>query len=195
MEKIDSTYFAPEIEQAAVSLAWHHPETVLALLLRHLNPEIHFRSPWCAEILDAVSLVYSDLNTADWPTVVDCLRQQRKLVDQTQLNDLNQIFSLAEHVKRATRDLVDYYIELLKDYALLRGPLPHNKRPPILHFSGGSALLKDNLHFKRPNSLDPDFLGRGKIAGQTYEISLWIEKDVFRKTVLKLRFKPVSHGT
>jgi hypothetical protein len=194
MDEINTTFFAPEIERALVSLAWHFPADVLARVLRHLNPEIHFHEPFCAQLLDAINLVYSDLNTTDWPTVVDCFRQQNSLTNPETLAALSAIFSLAEYQNRkATRDLVDYYIELLKDYALLRGPLPPSFRPPVLHFSGGSALLKDNAPSKRYPS-QPDFLGPGRVKGNPYEVSLWIDKDAFKKTVLKLRFKPLHNG-
>lgn len=191
-QEINTALYAPEIQRATVSLAWHFPHDVLPLVLRHLDPAVHFPEPFCADLLEALSFVLSELNTTDWPTVIDCLRQQHKLHDPEQLSAINEIFLLAQHHARATRDLVDYYIELLKDYAGLRGPLPPTQKPPILRFSGGTALLKDNFYKKHSSSQDPDFIGPGHIDGRRYQISLWIEKDVFGKVQCQLRFKPAQ---
>ena len=192
METINSVFFAPEVERATVSLAWHFPEAVLPPVLRHLDPLTHFTQPWCSDLIQAINLVFDRLTKADWPTVIDCLRQQHKLVDNEYLVDLDEIFSLALYHRRATKDLLTYYIELLKDYALLRGPLPPKLRPPVLQFSGGSGLLKPNKT-RRPDSSDPDFTGRAYVAGTPYLVSLWIDKDEFKQTIVKLRFKP-AHG-
>ena len=190
MEGIDSSLYAPEIQRSTVSLAWHFPDVALPVILRHLDPHVHFPEPFCADLLTAINMVFSELNMADFPTVLDCLSQQNKRYSPEQKAALSEIYALAEHQTRATRDLIDYYIELLKDYALLRGPLSPTQKPPILRFSGGTALLKDNFYKKRSGSLDPDFIGPGQIEGKRYQISLWIEKDVFDKTVVQLRFKP-----
>jgi len=140
--------------------------------------------------LGAINLVFSELATTDFPTVLDCLAQQHKHYSPEQKAAISEIFALAQQHARASKDLVDYYIELLKDYALLRGPLSPTQKPPILRFSGGTALLKDNFYKKRSGSLDPDFIGPAQIEGKRFQVSLWITKDVFDKTVLQLRFKP-----
>src|SRR5215469_2939882 len=100
-EAVDTRPYAPAIQRATVSLAWHFPHDVLPLVLRHLDPAVHFPEPFCADLLEALNFVLSELNTTDWPTVVDCLRQQHKLHENEQLATINEIFSLPQHHARA----------------------------------------------------------------------------------------------
>lgn len=185
------TYYAPEVECALVSLCWHKPE-LLARVLRKLDPEIHFTELNCRMLLYAINTLYSELGETDWSSVIDCLRQQEKLFGQEHLVELEAIFSLAQGYDRASSGLLDYYIELLGDYASLRRPSPHAK-PPVLRFSGGRALLKPNKA-KRPGSNEPDFKGLGIVAGNPISLSLWVETDQHKQTTLNLSIQLRSNA-
>src|SRR4029077_15017363 len=78
MEKTDesapplSFHFAPEIEQALVSLCFYAPERI-AVLKRELDVEVHFTRPELRNILEAIQLAYYELGQSDFASVITTL--------------------------------------------------------------------------------------------------------------------------
>ena len=170
------TYYAPEVEERLVSLVWHHPEH-LARVLQQLDPEVHFVQPHIRHILEAVRISYSELGECDWTTVVQVLREQKMLEEVGNLELLDQVWR-----HEGCMSFLDYYIELLQDYAIQRGIDPHQ---PVFRFTGGRIQIKPNRSKSREGQ--PDYVGAGRVCGNNYQVRGWTEPDGL---ILNLKLYP-----
>ena len=175
-------YYAPEVEEALVTLLWHRPDFI-PWTCRTLNPGFHISSPALRHLLGAILICYSEMGVTDWATVVDCLRDQKLLAECGGLLELDRLYSHPGY-----EALLDYYVRLLQEYATHRKAFPGI---PPSHWAGGSATLLPN-HAKRKET-DPDFIAATRIGGKVFTICGWSEPI---KGCLKLRFYPgvSSHG-
>jgi hypothetical protein len=169
------TYYAPEVETALVSLVWRHPE-YLEPVLRELDPETHFVQPHCRHILKAVQLVFTQLGATDWSSIVQALREQKLLEETGNLVLLDEVFTYD-----ACGSLLNYYIDLLKDYAKQRKADPTQ---PVYRFTGGRIQLQTNPHWGDEG--DPDYFGVGFVAGKKYNVKGWVSRPEDKSAELKL---------
>src|SRR5258708_21850869 len=119
---------APEVEEALTSLVWHYPQH-LGELLRHLDPETHFAVPAMRWMIEAIGIGYRELACVDFCTIVQILREMGKLEECGGRPVLLTIYMYRDHFEC----LLDYYIELLKDYATQRSVDPYR---PVKYFTG-----------------------------------------------------------
>lgn len=165
--------FASQIEDAAVSLLWHEPER-LAGFLRDMDPAIHLTQPALRHILEAITLVYSDLATTDFELIVQILRELHRFDEVGGFEGLNRIYVLKQSRadKQTTNAVFGEYIRLLKAYAEHR-----NQDAPTMpyRFNRGEFYLIENKNNTCRSR--PDYLGTGKIAGKTYSATGRRSKD------------------
>ena len=164
-----TSHFAPEIEQAAVSILWHEPNRVTGFL-RELDPALHLVQPHLRRIVEAVNLAWAELNVADWATVIQVVRELGAYDDCGGLEGLNSVYSIAEYRcdKQKTDVIFTHYVDMLKSYAAARiDRIPIPQTP----FTGTRATL--SLNKVRRSAFDPDFIGRLRIAGVFYQAKIW----------------------
>jgi hypothetical protein len=153
---------APEIEQALVAGLWHQPER-LAETCRWLDPNAHLSLPYLRLVLYAIKRCYSELGAADFPLVVQCLRELGSL---TEVGGVEALDSLYE--TRWYPPLFPIYALFLRERALARCSDP--KAPPPF-FSGGSGSLE--LSKVRKSAQHPVYTGSARIGGHFYTIRGW----------------------
>lgn len=179
--------YAPEIERALVGLVWHEPFR-LPLVLRELNLSLHFFEPATRILLEAINTVYGELNAADWATVVELLRQMDQLDECGGLERLNEIYA-----RPGYQTLLDYYIQALKEYALIRDSTPIRAADFL---SGGRGVLR--IHKRKTHVKAPDMIGSAHISGHSYVLSAWIAEtaDGLQEFQIIFEFKArrKSHG-
>jgi len=169
-------YYAPEIEEALVTLCWHHPE-YLPKVLRELDPALHISAPPLRHLLSAINRVYLEEGATDWASVIDCLRDLGLL---EQCGDKVLLEGLYTHP--GYHALLDFYIQSLRAYGAARNASP----PQNPHYwSGGKALLAPNKAKRYPNQ--PDFTGSGRIAGKFYSLAAYSNLDA---TEVEITFRP-----
>ena len=171
-------YYAAEVEEALVSLLWHHPE-LIAEALRVIEPATHLSQPKCRHLLEAITLCYRQAGATDWATSLECLAELGHLQECGGLLELDRLYSRPGHLV-----LFSHYLALLADYAAHRGT---QSQPQF--YSGGRALLVPNK--AKTKESQPDFIGRGRLAGRFYALSAW-KKDSLPE--LQIHFKPMLHG-
>ena len=115
-------YYAPEVEEALVTLLWHRPDFI-PWVARTLEPEFHLSRPALRHLLSAITICYSEFNATDWAVVVDCLRDQGLLDECGGLLELDRLWSHPGY-----EALLDHYLRLLKEYAVHRKVLPARLR-------------------------------------------------------------------
>lgn len=162
--------FAPEIETAFVSICFHQPERCGAAY-RELDPQVHFIQPHLRHILEAIDLAYRELGVADWPSVIQVLREQGRLEDCGGLDGVNAVY--ATHIPTpVTGQIFDHYLDLLKDYAVNRKLDPPQK---TFRFTGGHGTLAKNK--LKTKETEPDLVGYSKVAGRWYKAAGWFRGD------------------
>jgi hypothetical protein len=171
-------YFAPEIELSVVSLCWHEPER-LAGFYRDFDLAVHIGQPHLRIILEAINQAYGHLNTTDWASVVQLIRELGKLEHVGGLDGLNEVYQAQfygrDNAERTEKIWADY-LRLLRYYAANRKEIP--PRPPDF-FTRGSITLYPNK--AKTSLLAPDAAGEAKIAGRRYQAALYIDsQQVFR---------------
>lgn len=169
--------FAPEIETAFVSICFHQPERCGAAY-RELDPQVHFIQPHLRHILEAIDLAYRELGVADWPSVIQVLREQGRLEACGGLDGVNAVY-IAHTPTPVTGRIFDHYLDMLKDYAINRSADPPQN---TYRFTGGSLALYPNKNQRKPT--DPDFLGDGKIAGRQYRAAVWKSGETYQLKVI-----------
>jgi hypothetical protein len=190
MEKTDESapltfHFAPEIEQALVSLCFYAPERI-AVLKRELDVEVHFTRPELRYILEAIQLAYCELGTSDFASVIVVLRELGRLEDCGGIGEVNTIFGQYRYgfsCPQAEEEIFAHYLAMLKAYALAREQTPGG--PPIYHFAGGKGTTVPNKVKRYPN--DPDETGQAMVAGKRYSVKLWRTPEF-----TNLRFSPTT---
>lgn len=178
VEGSSTLLFSPEIETATVAIAWREPERV-ALLKRQLDPALHFIQPHCRWILSAIDIAWGELGLADWPNVIQILRELSRLEDAGGLDGVLDVWREGEFLSSSvwqqagkTDKLFAHYIKMLKAYALAR-----QKVPPLAykHFVGGKGTLW--LNKVRKNKSAPDFAGEARISGKLYQLKGWLSTN------------------
>lgn len=167
-------YYAPEVEEALVTLVWHKPEH-LARVLRELDPEVHLTQFNLRLLLGAISDCYREAGSVDWALVIEWFKDFKKLDDVGGKEALNSLYT-----NYGYESLLDFYLVLLKDFASHREFMP-GQHPAI--WSGGKAQLVPNKTKSR--DFQPDFVGPALIAGKSYRVLAKAEPGV-----LTLRFYP-----
>lgn len=158
--------YAPEIETAFVSICFHQPERC-GVAYRELDPQVHFIQPHLRHILEAIDLAYRELGMADWPSVIQVLREQNRLEACGGLDGINQVY-IAHTPTPVTGRIFDHYLDLLKDYAVNRKLDPPQK---TYKFTDGKGTVVPNK-VKRKET-DPDELGQAFVAGKAYSVKVW----------------------
>jgi hypothetical protein len=180
-------YFAPEIEQAVVSLCWHEPER-LAQLYRDFDLVVHIGQPHLRIILEAINQAYGHLNTTDWASVVQLIRELGKLEHVGGLEGLNEVYQAQfygrDNTERTEKIWADY-LRLLRYYAENRKEVP--PRPPDF-FTSGILRLYPNKTKTLPTQ--PDATGEGKIGGKLYRATAWLEPDKYSQHFFKVDLIP-----
>jgi DnaB helicase-like protein len=172
------TYYAPEIEQALVSLVWQQPD-LLGQLLQKLDPNVHISQPHLRILLETISYCYSQFNDCDWSSVIEALRQFQKLDECGGKVLLDQIYK-----NPGCKSLLGWYIEILIDYASYRVEDPPR---PSTYFSGGKGKLWAN---KGKLKSSCDVVGQARLAGKPYSLRGWSATDPLAQKFIDLRFYP-----
>jgi hypothetical protein len=164
-----SEFFAAEIELCTVSLLWHEPERC-ALFYRELDPAVHILQRHLRLIAEAIKLAYAELNSADWATVIECIRELGYLEEVGKLEGLNAVYEAMQY--RGSRENTDaifsHYIECLKEYARARKSDPPR---PVHMLTAGKLCMRENKN--KRSSASPDSVGEGRIAGHPYQARGW----------------------
>lgn len=160
-------YFAPEIEDATVSIIWHEPER-LAEFLRQFDPNVHLAQPHCRIILEAITLAYGELGTADFPTVVQVVRELGRLEECGKIEGLNRIYSAIEISLPYIEQVYRHYLDMLRLYAAHRKVTPSEK---LYLFTAGRVAVRRSKIKSKPT--DPDYLGDAKVRGRIYKVRGW----------------------
>jgi hypothetical protein len=166
---MDSFAFAPEIEQALVSLCFYNPDRI-GVVYRELDPDVHFTQPHLRQILSAIDLAYRELGDHDFASVVTVLREQGQLEACGGAAGVNQVFEEYRYgcsSPEAEQEIFSHYIEMLKAYALGR-----ETNQPVYRFNRGDIRLVPNK--TKHSESAPDYVGEGKIAGRAYRVAEWI---------------------
>lgn len=169
---MQSFTFAPEIEQALVSLCFYNPER-LAVVYRELDPNVHLTTEHLRHILAAIDLAYRELGEHDFASVVTVLREQGKLEACGGLLGVNQIFEEFRYgfsSPEAEEEIFAHYIEMLKSYAIGR-----QKNEPVYRFNRGDIRLVPNKTKQYESA--PDYVGEGKVAGCLYRVAEWVNSQ------------------
>ena len=174
MSEVHTFHFAPEIEQAIVSICWHEPER-LGLVYRELDAAVHLTQPHLRHILEAISLGYRELGCVDFPIVTQVLRETRRLDDCGGLPGVNEVYNAQAYGREDSarnQAIFEHYMEMLKTYALHR---TSQALESPYRFTGGSGTLFPNKVRRSPQS--PDFEGPAAGAGKKYSVRLWSAPD------------------
>jgi hypothetical protein len=162
--------FAPEIEDATISILWHEPER-LPDFLRRFDPNLHLAQPHCRIILEAINLAYGELGTSDFATVTQVVSELHKLDHCGGIEGLNRIYSLVEdgtpHWKERGDKIFAHYLEMLIAYGTHRRLAPNEN---MYRFTAGRATVRRNK-VKRPN--EPFYIGSAFVRGRNYKIRGW----------------------
>jgi hypothetical protein len=182
-----SFYFAPEIEQALVSLVFYAPER-LATVQRELDPEVHFIRPELRHILEAINLAYRELGTTDFASVIQTLRELGRLEDCGGPGGVNSVLEQYRYgfsSSQAEIEIFEHYIQMLQAYALARA-----NQPPVsvYRFLRGDLTLAANK--AKAHERCPDYLGEGKIAGRLYRASAWAARSQDGQKILSVSLCP-----
>jgi DnaB-like helicase N terminal domain len=171
-------FSAPEIEAALVSLCWAEPAH-LGKVLQKLDPIQHISQPHLRLLLQAIYECYTQAGDVDWAIVVQWLRDDQALDQFDGLSGLEIIYA-----RPGYNALLDWYIELLQDFAAHRAELP-GVYPH--YFSGGKGYLKDNPQKRFPK--DPPILGQALVASKNYLVRGW-RPNPNQPSTISLRFYP-----
>jgi hypothetical protein len=163
--------YAPEIEDQTIAILWHQPDR-LPGFLRSFDPAVHFAQPHARIILEALNIARGESGFVDWPIGVEVLREMGKLDQCGGLEGLNRIYSMYTPGAPFTDDIFAEYLRLLSLYATHRATEPG---APFYLFTGGRATLCLNKAKGLPNQ--PDYIGKGKIRGQSYRLRGWFLPD------------------
>jgi hypothetical protein len=164
--------FAPEIEQALVSVCFQCPERI-ATLYRELDPGIHITRPELRFILEAIDLAYRELGATDFASVIQVLRELGRLEACGGAPGVNSVFEEYRYgfsSPEAEEPIFGHYIEMLKAYALGR-----DKNQPVYRFNRGDIHLVPNK--TKHSESAPDYVGEGKIAGRLYRVAEWVNSQ------------------
>jgi hypothetical protein len=179
--------FAPEIEQAIVSLCFQAPERI-ATLKRELDPNVHFTRPELRHILEGIELAYRELGESDFATVIQILREFGRFEDCGGLDGINQVFEQYRYgfaSPEVEEQIFTHYIEMLRAYALARA----NQPPvPVYRFARGDLTLLKNK--TKTSERSPEWTGEGKVAGQPYRASAYFCHDKNGQSVLSISLCP-----
>lgn len=196
MAEAHTFYFAPEIEAALVSCAWHEPDR-LAVVYRELDPAVHLSQPHLRFLMEAIDLAYRDLGCVNFEVVIQVLRETGHLEHCGGLEGANQIYGLElDSYGEAARfsklcdqvrneKIFRHYLEMLKIYAVHRSQVP--PRPVYVFTKGWLALHQNKIKSSRGA---PDALGEGKLAGRSYAAAMWIETDEHGNQIFKVSLTP-----
>jgi hypothetical protein len=183
----NTSYFAPEVEQAVVSLCWHEPER-LAQFYREFDPGAHIGQPHLLVILEAIAIAYGELGTTDFAAIVQIVRELGRMVSCGGLDGLNQVYQAQldgrtnpEHTEKIWTE----YLRLLRYYAQNRKADPPRSAD---FFTRGHLCLYPN----KTKSLQsqPDATGEGKIAGKAYRATAWLEPGNHGQKFFKINLNP-----
>ncbi len=159
--------FAPEIEDATISIIWHEPER-LAEFLRHFDPDVHLAQAHCRIILEAVILAFGELGASDFPTVMQVVRELDRLEECGNVEGLNRVYSCVEANLPNTDKIYAHYLDMLRIYARHRKTQHQGN---MCLFTGGRALVKRNSLKSKP--YEPDYVGDARVRGRNYSIRGW----------------------
>jgi hypothetical protein len=187
MEPPPTFHFATEIEQSMVSLCFYAPERI-AVLKRELDPQVHFTRPELRFILEAIELAYRELGMSDFASVIQTLRELRRLEDCGGPERVNAVFEEYRYglsSEQALEEIFAHYIEMLKAYAQARSNQPQVN---VYRFIRGDITLVKNK--TRVNDRSPDWIGEGKVAGRTYRATAFSNQDKNGQSVLAISLCP-----
>ena len=111
--------------------------------------------------------MYQELGVGDWAAVIQVLREQNLLEEVGGLVLLDEVWR-----REGLPSALDFYIELLRDYAIQRGINPYE---PVFHFTGGRVQLEPNRAWHRAG--DPEYVGAARVAGLFYRARGWGQSD------------------
>jgi hypothetical protein len=160
--------FSPEIEEATVSIIWKHPERVAAFL-RDFDPTVHLVQLHLRIIVEAINIAYGELGAADFPIVLQVVRELGQLGECGGIPGLNKVYEASYY----TSPIFEEYLRLLREYAEHRQTDPLT---PLHFFTNGKGTLYKNKNKTRPN--DPDYIGPAKVRGRSYRLRAWLCEDL-----------------
>lgn len=169
---METFIFAPEYEQALVSLCFYNPERI-GTVYRELDPGVHITQPHLRQILSAIDLAYRELGEHDFASVLTVLREQGHLQACGGPASVNQVFEEFRYgfsSPQGEQEIFDHYIAMLKAYALGR-----EKNQPVYRFTRGDIYLTPNK--TKHSESAPDFIGEGKVAGRAYRVAEWVNSE------------------
>jgi hypothetical protein len=186
-EPLTTFQFAPEIEQAVVSLCFYAPQRI-GTLKRELDLAVHFTQPHLRFVLEAIELAYREFGTSDFAGVIRVLREFSTLEDCGGTQGVNAVFEQYRSgfsCPQAEEKIFRHYIAMLKAYALGRA-----NQPPVAvyRFARGDLTLVKN-HAKINDSA-PEWIGEGKVAGRAYRVSAFSNHDKNGQSVLSISLCP-----
>ncbi|MGD0181212.1 MAG: hypothetical protein ABSC15_15480 [Terriglobales bacterium] len=182
-EEPQTFLFAPEIEEAAVTMLWRQPDR-LGQFLRELDPAVHITQPHLRYLLEAIDLAWRELGAVDFATVVTVIRELGRFEDCGGLEGLSELWSNGDcHVASPKEDpaiaedrfnrIFLHYIEMLKTYALARKSDFHFS---VTRFSSGGGELRPNKNKRRDT--DAAFVGEVNVAGKLYRTAAYFSTDL-----------------
>jgi hypothetical protein len=175
-------HFAPEIEEAAVSILWHEPDR-LGVFLREIDPLAHITQPHIRIILEAIDLAWRQLGTTDFETIGQIITELAKLEEVGGKDALNRIYGI--HLYRSNRENIDaifaHYTDMLKKYAEARKTDPPTR---VYRFTGGYGTV---IRKKAKVGRTDHFWGESIINGRHYRTRVEVSPD---GNTLNLRFDP-----
>jgi hypothetical protein len=188
-EEKHTFYFAPEIEEALVSFAWHEPER-LASVYRELDPALHITQPHLRWLLEAIDLTYRDLGCVNFEVVIQALRETGHLEDCGGLDGASHVYGLEEFGRddaERNQKIFKHYLSMLKTYAVHRAGDPHS----VTRFTNGELYLSVNK--TKTKDSDPDLVGHGNVAGRSYKAAAWVTTNPQASDSVRVSLLP-SHG-
>lgn len=174
-EETLSSVFAAEIEVAAVSMLWHHTEW-LAEFMRELDPGIHLFQAHLRRIIEAIGISAAECNCADWPSVVQVVRELGCYEELGGAEGLNAVYSAVEPTK-FDYPVLCHYIDMLKRYAIAR-----DRCVPIYRFIRGDFVLEPNKLGHSESA--PDFIGSGRFSGRECRVLGYQQSQQIRLAIL-----------
>lgn len=167
--------YSPEIETATASMLWHHPDW-LAQFLREHDPDVVFFQPHVRRIVQAINIAYSELGLADWPDVVQVIRELGAYEEVGGLDGLSALYAAVVPTE-FDRRCFGHYCDMLKRYAIAR---EHQVR--LYRFVRGDFLLEPNRLKRGPNG--PDYVGTGRFGGRLYRVAGFAHTQGIRLSIL-----------
>lgn len=164
--------FSPEIEQSLASLVFYNPKRI-ETLRTELDFAVHIQQPHIRAILEAIELMWLELETHDFVALIQVLAESGQLEACGGTAGVAHILEQYRYgfvTPQAEEKIFNHYVEMLKAYAIAR-----DSNEPVYRFVRGSITLPRNK--LKHGDKSPDFSGVCRFLGRSWSASAYISPE------------------